>query len=112
MGIAGDSTPITAVGWVDGTDEELQVYWRNKADDAEIVGAAKSSKQSGIPKWMPIDPVVGGLSFNDHFAVAHWQRANQTFTRLYYTSNSTSLLELCNDDGAGWVPGAKFGGSH
>jgi hypothetical protein len=29
--------------------------------------------------------------------------------RLYYTSNKIPLLELYNDDGAGWVPGAKFG---
>ena len=107
MGIAGDSTPITAFGWSTGNDEELQVYWRNKADDAEIVGARKSRKQPDIPKWIPIDPVVGGVSFNDQFAVAQW--GNSKHMRLYYTSSKIPLLELCNDDDAGWVPGAKFG---
>jgi len=44
MGIAGDSTPITAFGWNDGDVQEMQVYWRNKIAEAEIVGAKKSSK--------------------------------------------------------------------
>ena len=107
MGIAGDSTPITAFGWSTGKDEELQVYWRNKADDVEIVGVRKSRKQPDIPKWIPIDPVVGGLSFNDQFAVTQW--GNSKHMRLYYTSSKIPLLELCNDDDAGWVPGANFG---
>jgi hypothetical protein len=70
----------------------VQVYWRNKTDDAEIVGAKKSSKQSDFSQWMPITPIIGGLSFNDQFAVAQWD--NSKHMRLYYTSDKTSLLEV------------------
>ncbi|KAF8803026.1 hypothetical protein BYT27DRAFT_7341110 [Phlegmacium glaucopus] len=110
MGIAGDSTPITAFNWSDGKDQHMQVYWRNKAFDAEIVGASKSGELS---EWKPItDPVIGGLTFDDQFAIAQWGNTNNM--RFYYTDVKTPtlvrLLELCNDGAAGWVPGAKFGG--
>jgi hypothetical protein len=110
LGTGGDSTALTAFCWNNGDAQDMHVYWRNDIDNAQIVGAKKYSSQSDIPKWMPIGPIVGGLSFDDQFAVAQW--GDSKHMRLYYATSSDKfpLYELRNDDGAGWVPGAKFGG--
>jgi len=114
MGKAGDTTPITAFNFFDGKNQKLQVYWRNKDYDAELVGASRyPDSYGGREKWRPIDdPIIKGLSFDwdDQFAIAQW--GNTEHMRFYYTDkekNPHALFELCND-GAGWVPGAKFGG--
>ena len=107
MGEAGDATPITAFGWSDGVTQEVRVYWRNKLNQdnmAEIVGARKVDFES----WKPIGPVVGGILFDHKFAVTQWD--NSKHIRLYYQTARGAVFELCNDNGAGWFPGAKFGG--
>lgn len=113
MGIGAGGTTITAFGWNDGDVFEMRVYWLNdKITDAEIVGAKKSGSPTMLEPWKPISAVTKGRQ-EDPFAVAQWDHSKHM--RFYYYSYNghyeTFVLELCNDDDAGWVPGAKIGGN-